>query len=705
MRKLSYLWAVTNLCLLIAACGGVHVSTTYVLTVNSTNPSNGISIGVAQPDANGASNGSTSFTRTYMPGASVTLTAPAAAGGNAFSSWTGCTSSSTVICKVTVGANTTVTAVYATSALITPMVTVTPSATGITTAQTLTVTAVVSGGSGHPTPTGSVTLTSGSFTSAATTLTTGSATIAIPNGALATGTDTLTVTYTPETASSGTYASATGTASVTVASATGTLAFSAPIYYVSQSGGTVTLTVNRTGGSNGAVSVNYTSGNNTAVSGADYTAANGTLNWASGDAAAKTFTVPISNAAPFAGSKAFTVSIWNPAGGVVLGLPSITTVAIAGSTQPWPQPAPTQATGSSAPGSRITVTGSNFGATGPTILLMDGFENATPGLTIPLAADEIGAYSSQHSDTLATSNAHTGRVGYEGYNNSSPFVGNGLGAMRSSTLTFSNAQEIFMSFWTEIPAGKSFPGALGIGSPAYGQPGYFPPPPGQFSADSSAKLAWLMDGPEGYQQADKFDLICFTHAGIGFFAFGGEFNHWIYGADLTDGTQDWNGVWSLSGWNRTSVWLRGGSAISSPTTQSTGFEQVLNSEHGLYSYDFGLASVNPLFSAMVTPQFNTLNIPGWFRDSYSLPNVEIVYDDIYVAVGPGSVARVEITDAPTYTQSHHATILKTVSWSDSQITATIPAAGLDYSGTLYLYVTNSDGQTNANGIPITTGSS
>lgn len=450
MRKPSCLWTATNLCLLIAACGGTHFTTTYLLVVNSTNPSSGVSIGIAQPDVNGAGNGSTNFTRTYMPNASVTLTAPATAGGNTFSSWTGCTSSSTVTCKVTVAANTSVTAVYTATALITPTVTVTPSATNVTTATPLTVTVAVSGASGNPTPTGSVTLSGGGYTSAATTLATGSATIAIPAGSLTAGTDTLTVAYAPDTASSATYASATGAASVTVTSSTGTssngtLTFSASTYYVAQSAGTLTLTVNRTGGSDGAISVNYTSGNNTAVAGTDYTVANGSLNWASGDTAVKTFTVPIGNATPFVGSKAFTVSIWSPEGGAALGLPYIATVAIAGSTQPWPQPAPLQASGSTAPGSQITVTGSNFGATGPTILLMDGFENATPGSTIPLAADQAGAFSSQHSDTLATSNAHTGGVGYEGYNNSSPYVGDGLGAMRSSTLAFPNAQEIFIS--------------------------------------------------------------------------------------------------------------------------------------------------------------------------------------------------------------------------------------------------------------------
>jgi len=57
---------------------------------------------------------------------------------------------------------------------------------------------------------------------------------------------------------------------------------------------TVTLAVERTGSSEGAVSVNYATSNGTAtVADADYTAASGTLNWASGESGSKTFTVTI----------------------------------------------------------------------------------------------------------------------------------------------------------------------------------------------------------------------------------------------------------------------------------------------------------------------------------------------------------------------------------------------------------------------------
>ena len=64
----------------------------------------------------------------------------------------------------------------------TPTVTVTPSPSSITTTQALSVTVAVSGGLGNLTPTGSVTLSGGGYTSAATTLSGGSATINVPAG-------------------------------------------------------------------------------------------------------------------------------------------------------------------------------------------------------------------------------------------------------------------------------------------------------------------------------------------------------------------------------------------------------------------------------------------------------------------------------------------------------------------------------------------
>ena len=95
-------------------------------------------------------------------------------------------------------------------------VVVTPSPSSIAATENLAVTVFVAGSAGNPTPTGSVTLSSGSYTSAPTTLSGGSAVILVPAGSLGNGTDTLTAKYTPDSASSSIYPSATGSNTVAV---------------------------------------------------------------------------------------------------------------------------------------------------------------------------------------------------------------------------------------------------------------------------------------------------------------------------------------------------------------------------------------------------------------------------------------------------------------------------------------------------------
>jgi hypothetical protein len=115
---------------------------------------------------------------------------------------------------VNYGQSSTTTANYTILATTTPAVTVTPISTSIATTQALSVTVAVSGGSGYPTPTGSITLTGGGYTSAAITLSGGTATINIPGGSLAAGNDSLGVGYTPDSNSSSIYNNASASASV-----------------------------------------------------------------------------------------------------------------------------------------------------------------------------------------------------------------------------------------------------------------------------------------------------------------------------------------------------------------------------------------------------------------------------------------------------------------------------------------------------------
>jgi hypothetical protein len=87
-------------------------------------------------------------------------------------------------------------------------------APGIIVNQPLSVTVNVAPGTGVPGPTGTVTLSSGSYTSSATPLVSGSATINIPANSFAVGNDTLTATYSGDT----NYSPGTGSEPVTVSS-------------------------------------------------------------------------------------------------------------------------------------------------------------------------------------------------------------------------------------------------------------------------------------------------------------------------------------------------------------------------------------------------------------------------------------------------------------------------------------------------------
>ncbi|HEY8561340.1 MAG TPA: Calx-beta domain-containing protein [Pyrinomonadaceae bacterium] len=118
------------------------------------------------------------------------------------------------------------------------------------------------------------------------------------------------------------------------ASTPGIIQFSADDYSVNEAGGTVTLTVTRTGGSAGAVSVNYATANGTATGGAscgagvDFVNASGTLNWAADDTAAKTFNVTICNDSVYELAETFTATLSGVTGGATIGANNPATVTI-----------------------------------------------------------------------------------------------------------------------------------------------------------------------------------------------------------------------------------------------------------------------------------------------------------------------------------------------------------------------------------------
>jgi len=113
------------------------------------------------------------------------------------------------------------------------------------------------------------------------------------------------------------------------AAAGGSVQLSASSFTVAQNAGTLKITITRTGGSAGAVHAYYGTHWGTALDDIDYTNTYGSVTWAAGDAAAKTISIPISNAKPFTGTKQLSFTVSQPTG-AQLGSPSAASITIKG---------------------------------------------------------------------------------------------------------------------------------------------------------------------------------------------------------------------------------------------------------------------------------------------------------------------------------------------------------------------------------------
>ena len=106
------------------------------------------------------------------------------------------------------------------------------------------------------------------------------------------------------------------------------LSLDSALVRVSESAGSVTLTVHRTGALNATAVCDFITLDGTAHAGRDFTPKQTTLLWAAGDATDRTVAIPIRNNPQREGRETFTVKLRMPAGIGKIGAISQTTVAI-----------------------------------------------------------------------------------------------------------------------------------------------------------------------------------------------------------------------------------------------------------------------------------------------------------------------------------------------------------------------------------------
>jgi hypothetical protein len=344
----------------------------------------------------------------------------------------------------------------------------------------------------------------------------------------------------------------------------------------------------------------------------------------------------------------------------------------------WPgqvlsAPSVTSVSGDFGPGGLVQVSGSSFGVQGPTILLFDDFEGVDVGSPIPLESPTIGAWSNANHEPLGFD---LGRSG------SRSFLGAGGKNLRQLQLKLgAKHRDAFVSYWVRLAPGSYFPGNSW--------------PDGRrrnhFSQDSSWKFSWLMEG-DGASNPDLYDLCLPTHTGGGgIFQTAG--NSIQPSGRYIGNSPSW---WNWNGWMRMSFTIRDPSNFPGDDHMES---QIVGTS-GFYTKQH-----SPVFDKIskADQNFDTFNVPGWlrWRDDGNA-DVLPLYDDIYIAVGPGASARAELVDAPVYEHARQIEILLTESWSENQINVRVPrAVDLNSGGTLwYLFVTDAQGHRNAVGVPV-----
>jgi hypothetical protein len=103
---------------------------------------------------------------------------------------------------------------------------------------------------------------------------------------------------------------------------------------VNENAGSIVMTFNRVGGTDGFVSVSYATSDHTAIAGANYTAQSGSLSWPNGNSDAQAVVIPILEDGEYGSDLQFFFQISNQTGGGSIGSPTNCTITIVNTTPP-----------------------------------------------------------------------------------------------------------------------------------------------------------------------------------------------------------------------------------------------------------------------------------------------------------------------------------------------------------------------------------
>jgi hypothetical protein len=182
---------------------------------------------------------------------------------------------------------------------------------------------------------------------------------------------------------------------------------------------------------------------------------------------------------------------------------------------------------------------------------------------------------------------------------------------------------------------------------------------------------------------------------LGLLSYGSGYNYMYRIAGGNSGGVQWDALqisaanWDFAGWNVLQSWVKG-NTVTPYTGSSTVALSCCNANACLAAR----RDNHTLFGAGDNPYFDDVKIPGHVSGFYETgANLDLRFDDYYLATGPNSAKRFVLTDASTFAASREAYICPSTSWADGSVTALLPylKTGSVLSGK-YLHYFDADNQ-------------
>lgn len=402
-------------------------------------------------------------------------------------------------------------------------------------------------------------------------------------------------------------------------------------------------------------------------------------------------------------------------------------------------------------GGAVTITGTGFGATGPSLVVFDDFDDGS-AVDDDVDLTPTAGFWTEHGpdaqprppfyDATALSGDRSARV-VDGSDNED----GQQRAPRFIKVNFPETTEFFLSYWMQVPAGKAFPGMSQV---------EVLPTPATVAGNSSVwKAVGIFDGKDATTDNDYY-LPSYV---AGEFELIGNNSRLVSKIQLVDpsaaAVDQSTDIFEFGIWGRVTVWMRA-PASTIPEVYGAGdtffqwFKEGTGVPNGRRNVpepeSFGptfpggvwheprvqfdqpmefFTDVQPVFSGPVDAPVEVTGGPPvdkppfrWTHMNFTSfadngvartewDDVSVVFDDVYLATGAGAMAHIEICNAPTRSLCTKAGMITVdvgdgEAWSDTSITGTIRAGGLSPSElrTAYVYVWDSEGLVNSSGFEL-----